>query len=478
MSKYKLMEHQKECCNILRKKKRFAIFADCGTGKTLMMIHHLQYLWKKRGIRRVIIFCPSSVTLNWKSEIEKFSKIKFKVQILEGTKQQRDKLDLSEVNILIVNYEKSIKDFKKLLKFKADVLVLDESHRVKTHTSQTTRNIYKLSKNIERKYIMTGTPMSKGYEDIYSQFMIMKPEVFGTSFPQFREKYLVMGGYMNKIVKGYRNKKNLKKKVDKNCYKVRKEDCMDLPPVTEKTLYCNLGPKGRKHYKEIMEDMFTIINEVGIDVNRAKSLLDENNVDYKGCSYIGILDKASDYSEEYKVALDLAITKSIKLHQICGGFIKTEQGSVMVDDSKIKLLKDVLNDIPKPVVIFCNFRSELDFLKSDLANGVSERSISTITGSTHNKGEIVEQFQNGDIDILLVQIASGSTGINLTKSHNAIFFSMNYKLTDYLQAKSRLDRKGQNEPVTLYYLVCQDTIDEELLNILSRREKTLLKLMK
>lgn len=478
MSKYELMAHQKKCCQILKKKKRFAIFADCGTGKTLMMIHHLQHLWQHKKVRKILIFCPSSVTLNWKLELEKFSDIKFNTVIFEGSKKQREALDLTDINILIVNYEKASLDLKKLLKFKADVLVLDESHRVKNHTSQVSRSIYKLSKNIERKYIMTGTPMSKGYEDIYSQFMIMKPEVFGTSYPRFRERFLRMGGYMGKVIKGYKNTAILQKSIDKNCFKVKKQDCMDLPPVTEVNLYCELGRKGKKHYKEILKDMFTVINEVGIDLNKAKSILDEHNIDYSKLNYLSILDKASEFSEEYKVALDLAITKSIKLHQICGGFLKTEQGDVMVDDSKIKLLKDVMNDISLPVVIFCNFRQEVEFLKADLANGVSERSIKTITGDVSNKGEIVQQFQNGEIDILIVQIASGSTGINLTKSYNAIFYSMNYKLTDYLQAKARLDRKGQKHPVTLYYLLCKDTIDEELKEILTKREKSLEKLMR
>lgn len=478
----KAFPHQEEALKRLKKRKSYALFMEQGTGKTFTTIKHIQRLVKKGKASRILIFCPTAVMDNWEQELNKFAPGQFMILNFEGKKDQR-KEEFDSFNkrgtrpkVLIVNYEKADRELKTLSKFKADVLVCDESHKIKNVQSKVSKRIFTLSKNIPRKYLLTGTPISKGYEDIFSQFKIMKPEILGTSWKEFEEEYLVKGGYMNKQIKGYKHKKRLQKIIDKNSFKVKKEECLKLPPMTEQDVKCELHNKAKKAYNQLDKEMYTEIEAIGIDIKAAKQLLKDNDIKVtKSMSAIKLLHSASQFSSTYEVALEMALTKNNKLQQLCGGFLKLEEEELFVGTNKLELMQDLIETSTKPVVIFCNFRAELTLIKTTLEK---KYRVAELSGKTKKKGEVIKDFQSGKFDIIVVQIAAGSAGITLTKSSTMIFYSWNYKYIDYSQAKARIHRIGQENPVNIYYLVTKNTVDEDILEVLRDREKLANKIMK
>lgn len=483
MANIKLFKHQEEALTKLKKRKTYALFMEQGTGKTLTMITHMGKLVEKGKADRFLIFAPTAVLDTWELELGKFAPGKYDILNFQGKKDNRAKA-FAEFNkpgdkpkVLIVNYEKADRELKTLIKFKANVLICDESQKVKNHTSKTSKRIFTLSKNIPRRYLMTGTPISKGYEDIFSQFKIMKPELLGTNWRAFEDRFIIKGGYMNKEIKGYKHKKKLQKVINANSFRVKKSECLKLPPVTEQEVKCELSAKARKIYNQLDKEMYAEVEAIGIDMSAAKKLLKSHGEKVgRSDSIVNILHRASQYSSTYEVALEMALTKNNKLQQVCGGFLKNEDQELFVDSSKINALVDLVETSSKPIVIFCNFRAELTLITSTLKK--NKLRVTELSGKTKNKGKVVQDFQEGKFDIIVVQIAAGSAGITLTRSSTMIFYSWNYRYIDYAQAKARIDRIGQINPVNIYYLVTRDTVDEDILKVVRQREKISNEIMK
>jgi SNF2 family DNA or RNA helicase len=430
-----------------------------GTGKTLVTIRRIEKLVRLKKINNIIIVALSAGVPNWVSELytflkepDKYNIIEYEGKVVKRQQMIKNSKTSNKINILIMNYEKADKDRKWLIKLKPDMLICDESQKIKNRKAKVTKALSSVSNKCDYCYILTGTPISLGYEDVYGQFLVMNPKLLGTRWKDFEDKFLKLGGFMGKQIDGYRNLKSLKRIIHDNSYIVKKKDCLDLPKVTEQKLYCELSPKARKAYDKLDKELMA---------------------EFEGVPLFGI-DSTSqiiDFYEQQKdlIALDNALTKTMKLQQITGGFIKnTETGKTMlIDKSKLNLLIDTVESCNKPLVIFCRYRAEIDTIKATF----SKLRVEELSGHTKDKGKVNKDFQKGKYDILVVQIKTGSASINLTKASTAIFYSWSSSYIDVAQAKARLDRIGQTSPVSIIFLVSKNTVDELSLQVLSRREK-------
>lgn len=451
--KVELFQHQKKAIRRLKGKKSLALLMEPGTGKTLVMIRRMEKLVRLGKIQKILIVAPSAVVPNWVSELKTFwSNEENPIGIVwEGKAKDRNafpKLIKSQkkTTIVIINYEKVRIDKKLLIKCGFDTLILDESQKVKSRSSQVTQATRLISKKCKYRYLMTGTPMSTGYEDYYSQFLIMNDKIFGTRWKDFEETYCVLGGFQGKQIVGYKNLKQLKRLIKDNSYIVRKRDCLDLPPVIEHKIYCELGSKARKAYKELNEDMITTVEGF--------NLLNDNFI--------------HTATERELIALDNALVKTMKLQQITGGFLKNTETDVtlMIDNNKMNLLKETIDKHRgESIVIFCVFRAEIDTIRKFYPHALE------LSGHTKDKGQPVKDFQRGKSNIILVQLKTGSAGINLTKGSVVIFYSWSTSFIDMQQARDRLDRIGQKNTINLYYLIAKDTVDELSLKVLERRKR-------
>lgn len=474
--KIKLYKHQKEGIKFLKKKKTAALLCEPGTGKTLMMIRRLEDLVDKGRVRRILIVSPIAVVPNWKQELKTFWKNKDSIgaMVWEGTPTKRKdypKLIKGQLKptIVLINYDKVRLDKKLLMRCGFDCIVCDESQKIMHRNSGQSRAIRSLGKKATYRYIMTGTPMSTGYENYWSQFLFMDDKVFGTRFQDFQDEYCQMGGFQGKQIVGYNNVKKLKRKIEKKSFIVRKEDCLDLPPVIENKRYFELSPKARKAYKELDKELMTEVEGIDcLDIPFGAPDNIKETIDYiLGCIEQGYtIDKDGPQSDF--LVLENALVKTMKLQQITGGFVKNTETekTMLIDKGKLNLLQEVIESHPgEQIVIFCKYRAEIDTIMKLYPKAVE------LSGKTKDKGIPVKQFQEGKAPIIVVQLKTGSAGINLTKGSVVIFYSWSASYIDMRQARDRLDRIGQKNKINLYYLIAKDTIDESSLEVLKERER-------
>lgn len=495
MGRNKLYPHQKEGVRRALKEPFFALFMDQGTGKTAVAIRTTVKRFIDQGLHRVIVFAPNNLLYNWTVELKEWTGLprkKVKILRLKGKKkdwiEQLDQFrrydpelctlkelgeqglkgrhkDLVEESnpplmIMLINYEKARLLEPQLRKMKLQSLIIDESQRVKSRNAQVSKAIYRLTRRCKTRMLMSGTPVGKGYEDLFMQYKIMDPDIFGENYRDFEERYIRKGGYMGKEIVGYRNLKELKQLVSETSYRVEIEDCIDLPPMDFKYLTCELTGASQKAYKELYEDLYTQI-PLEASRGRLKALLRQNHIEYSsGESYLSLLLKAEPFLNV--ASCDLTITKLIRLHQLTGGFLKLDSGElVRIGNDKLNLAIEYLKGRNLPTVIFCNFVEEIRLLEKQLRKAFPQKRIENYRDSKR-KEQIERDFRKGKVDVVILQIHSGSTGLNFQKGNAVVFYSTNHSADDYWQAISRIKRPGQENRMEVVVLMCEDTVDIDI----------------
>lgn len=509
--KSNLYPHQKEGVRRALSEPFFALFMDQGTGKTAVAIRTTVKRFLKQGLHRVVIFAPNNLLYNWSVEIKSWCNLSsrnIKILRLQGKrstwskqiegffqydpelltlKQLREKgLSGTKLHILqgtkvplmilLVNYEKARLIEPELKKYKIQSLILDESQRVKGRNAQVSKTIYRVSRKCDTRLLLSGTPMSKGYEDLFMQYKIMDPQVFGENYRDFETQYITKGGYMGKEIVGYHNLEELKEKVAETSYRVEIDDCLDLPPMDFKYLTCELTGAALKAYEELYEDLYTQI-PLEATRRRLKAILRHQGIPYSPKeTYISLLLKAEPFLNI--ASCDLTITKLIRLRQLTGGFLPLDSGElVQLGRDKLDLAIEYLQGRTLPTVVFCNFVEEIRFLERELKKAFPHRRIENYRDS-RNKAQVEEDFKKGKIDIIILQIHSGSTGLNFQAGNAVVLYSLNHNADDYWQAISRIKRPGQKHPMEVVALLCEDTVDVDLaedIRIKSKRMKDLWK---
>lgn len=487
----------------------YALFMEAGTGKTAVAIELIDHAFKYENLHRVVIFVPDTIQYNWEQEIKSWSRIKNKcIHRMKGsgkkvikntldlidnvytlktkkelqsiglrgrTKAQMLENESPKLQIIILNYEKvRSKQYLDLVKkFKPDFLIVDESHNLRNSQAAITKNIYRVTRKCRRRLILTGTPICRGYEDIFSQFKIIDSNILGTNYKNFEAHYIKKGGYMGHQIVGYKNVDNLLKTIKDNSFTVTLAETIDLPPISEIFISCELEPKVRKIYDTLQEEMVVGLNE---DYNRKdlKSLLKEHSVDYnKRASYSELAYLAYDMELLDTTSCDLVITQIIRLHQIAGGFITTDSGKInQVSSAKINLLMNYIDNqyTKEPLLIFCQYVPEIELIEASLKKKYPNKIVRNFR-DRKKRDEIYQDFQRGAVDFLLLQLSSGSVGLNLQLANHMIIYSCNTKYNDWAQSLARVRRRGQKKSTKVTYLIVENTRDEIILQGLKLRQK-------
>lgn len=440
--KYKLYDHQQKAFEIGYRLNTAGLLMEQGTGKTLSSIAIVGKRFLEGKVNRLLVICPKSVIEVWEKEFQKHAEFPYEIKGLLGPTKKRASL-LKEwskndevLQIAIINYESTWRIEKALLNWDPDQVILDESQKIKNGQTKQAKFAHKIGKKVKYKNILTGTPITQGPLDFHSQYKFLNPNIFGKSFYKFREKYAIMGGYGGYEIKGYRDLEELAEKAHRIAYRITKDEALDLPETINQNLYCDLSNKAKKYYKEMEKEFFFTIEEKEVDA-------------------------------------PIVLTKLLRLQQITGGFVPTtgteEKEILDMESEKLKVLDDYLSDYYKDkLVIFARFTPEIEAIKEVVkANGFSCK---TLTGATNNRGELITEFQEEDLQILVIQIQTGGLGITLTATDTVIFYSTNFSYGDYDQAKARVHRIGQNKSVNYIHLITKDTIEEDIIEALKNKE--------
>jgi SNF2 family DNA or RNA helicase len=456
-----LMKHQEEALDFLRDRKHAGLFFEMGLGKTVTILSHLKSLSSPGELADsplpTLIISPLSVVTVWEREISHFN-FPFTFSALTGTKEERLEALQKNADIYAINYEGlRVSGMKQaLLEKNFRCIILDESHRAKERSALQTQICIELAANIPYRYILTGTPITKSPEDIWSQLHLLKPGYLG-NFYSFRNQHVEFKSLtvrskngLIEIKKPYRFKNldrsndpkivPLKHKMDYLCLRKTKAECLDLPEKIYKTIYCHMEGAQKKAYYDL---------KVGLQ---------------------GEFDNKT-------LTIRSATTLVQKLRQICQGFLYHAENETKYfkQNCKIEMLKDLLEDIsqadlegnPAKIIIFTNYIAEIEMLKSAL----EDYPVLVYDGTAQERQAIVDQFQRcqGSM-IFLANIEKAKEGITLTAAHHVIYFSNSYNYGSRSQSEDRAHRTGQKNTVIYYDLVCPGTIDEKVTWLLKNKK--------
>lgn len=420
------MEHQTRCFGFCSMLDESAMFMDMGTGKTLdaiALIIHRAMQQKPRAFR-VLVICPKAVKPVWPREFEKHTDARVSIGI-DSPPAPRPR----HIEVWITNYDRVSREQRRLQKWKPDMIILDESHRIKNRKAARSKAIHHLKSKF--RLIMSGSPMGKCISEVWSQFKFLKPDIFGT-YSQFQDRYLKMGGYMKFKVVGYKNEEEFADKLHSVAFRVTKDECMDLPPLSYQRLYVESDVKSRAIYDEM--DLNYFFEEKGEEVS-----------------------------------VDREATKQMKLRQIVGGLVKSDsQELVHVSNIKASALEDLLEDRRgDKTVIYFSFTHEIK-----IAEAIAKKmkmGYLTLQGSTPERERAVfeDRFQEDpNIEVAFIQVATGAEGMTLTAADVTVFYSPTFSYIGYVQARDRINRKGQTRPMTIIFIIMKDTVDERVVDVL------------
>jgi SNF2 family DNA or RNA helicase len=457
--KAKLFKHQIRAANMAmmvfdrspKPSAGFGLLFEMGCGKTLTAIAIAGSLYRHGMIGRVLVVAPTSVCSVWPHDLEAFANFKYSVEVLLGDKKKRvealERLEkpgyTTDLKIAVINYESTHRDgiFEALVHYDADLIICDESQRIKNHAAAQSKAMHRLGDAAKYKLILSGTPVQNNAVDLFSQYRFLDSSVFGTNFYAFRNRYCILGGYGQHQIVGYRNMEQLIEKEHSIAYRVTKEECLDLPPQTFVRRYVQFEPAERKVYDQI----------------RRSSFAELENGD--------------------SITATTVLTKMLRLMQLTGGFIQTDgsERPQQVNTAKLAALEDILDDYVietgKKLVIFARFRAEIASIEALLQRkGIKYGSIYGDIPQTE-RGQIVDDFQNNDdTKVFVAQIQTAGLGITLHAANVAVFYSIDYNYANYAQALARIHRIGQHNPVTYIHLLVEHSIDDKVMEALERKE--------
>jgi SNF2 family DNA or RNA helicase len=410
---------------------------EMGTGKSRTVIDVV----RNAKPARVLIVCPKTVIGAWQSQFSIHAPGLFNVAYLSKRTVAKRKKEAQAVienattnnpGVVVVNYESVWRAplGKWVQEQDWDLVVCDESQRIKTHTSKVSKFFDKLRPKARRRLALTGTPMPKDPLDLFAQMRFIDPGVFGASFGAFKGEYAVLGGFEGKQVLGFKNKEKMNKKFYSIADRVKKEEVLDLPDFQHVMRAVELGDKHRSLYAKVEEQLATDIGEEG----------------------------------EGKITYQIALTRLLRLQQLTSGFavVDKEDGTTVhtfQDSAKADALEDILQDLPadEPLVVCCNFHHDLDMVHEIAAK--HGRKSKELSG---RRDDVQGKWEDGEDTVLAVQIRSGGLGVDLTRSRYCVLWSVGYSLGDYEQFLARQHRQGQTRKVTYYHLVARNTVDEKV----------------
>lgn len=424
-----------------------ALLCEMGCGKTLMAIAIIGYLYMKGLIGRLIICAPISLLTVWRDEFESFADFPFTLTVLSGSsskkKEQIMNMSGNGLQIIVVNYESAWRLENELLVWDADAIICDEAHKLKEARTAQSKAMHSLGDRAKYKLLLTGTLITNKEIDVFSQYRFCEKRVFGTSFYAFRNKYFQMGGYGNHIPMFKKSETDdFLNRMHSIAFRCTKDECLDLPEITEEVRKVELEPKAKKLYTDIEKDSYT-------------ELL------------------------EGEVSATNVLTKLLRLNQLTGGYLTDDDGNVTkVSTAKLEALSDIIDsamDENRKVVVMARFTAELD----DIQKMLEKKKIrySVIRGGVKNRDEEIRRFQeDDDCKVFVGQIAAAGLGLTLTASSLMVFYSLDYSMSNFEQAKARIHRVGQNENCHYIYLVAKGTADTKVLRAL-RNKVNLAKLL-
>ena len=347
------------------------------------------------------------------------------------------------MNVEALSTKKGLDFAHKFLLSHQALFAVDESTTIKNPKAKRTKNIVSLSTLGKYRRILTGSPVTKSPLDLFTQCYFLDPFLLDhSSYYSFRTRYAIMktanfNGRSVQIVVGYHNLDELTEKLKAFSYRVLKDDCLDLPSKTFMKRIIQLTPEQKRVYQQMKQTALAELN--GKMVTTATVLV-----------------------------------QLMRLHQITCGHFKSDDGTTQkIKNNRIEELMEVLEEVHGKVVIWAQYRYDIETIVEHIEKRFGDNSVVTYYGDTteEERRKAIKAIQSPDskIRFLVGTTQTGGYGITLTGASTMIYYSNGYDLEKRQQSEARIDRIGQKHPMTYIDLIAEDTIDEKIVKALRKK---------
>jgi SNF2 family DNA or RNA helicase len=474
--KTKGMIHQLIGLNRMEGKRNFALLMEQGTGKTWVSMADAERCFIADKIDALLVFAPNGVHINWtRREIPTHMEVPTVTYAWKGKPTSKRAIAAHEklyathfaqptlrvftINFEAVNTAAGYEAVERFLGTFRVMCVVDESTRIKNPSAKRTKKIVKLGRMATARRILSGTPLTKAPTDLYSQFDFLKSGLLGTtSYRAFVAEHAVllteddpkMKAIMRKLAgktfgmpqvvaedengnKQWRNLERLRDMIAPHSYRVRKEDCLDLPPKVYKRVYFELDAKQRRVYDLLKEDYHYVH-------------LDSEDMSFQ------------------------AIAARTKLKQVVSGFINIHGEPFLIDpkeNPRMSVFKELIEGIEGQFIVWAMFEEEIKQIMDALSDaGISAAAYYGATPKEERE-QIIDDFQSGRLTVFVGHAAAAGIGITLTAAQTAIYYSCSFDNELRLQSEDRCHRIGTKGTVVYYDIIAEDTIDEDVVRSLA-----------
>lgn len=415
-----------------------AVFLEMGLGKSVITLTAITKLKAEDAICKVLVIAPLRVARNtWSSEIAKWDHLKnLDYAVAVGSEAERKAAIRKDATVTIINRENV--DWlinKSGLPFDFDMVVIDELSSFKSYGAKRFKALLKVRPFIKRIVGLTGTPSSNGLMDLWAEFRVLDfGKRLGRYITRYRLSYFEPDKRNAQMVFSYKPlpdaEKQIYEKISDITISMKSVDYLDMPECIINEVPVYMSEREQSVYDGFREEMVAKLKDDVIDAANAAVL-------------------------------------SGKLLQMANGAVYDEDGaSHHIHDRKLDALEDLIEGANgKPVLVAYWFKHDLERIEARLKS-------LHIPYARLDKPDSIKRWNNGEVPVMLIHPASAGHGLNLQAGGSTlIWFGLTWSLELYQQTNARLWRQGQKETVVLHHIICRDTIDEDVMEALKRKEK-------
>jgi SNF2 family DNA or RNA helicase len=350
-----------------------------------------------------------------------------------------------DLKILVMNIEafstaKGTAYAKRFLLVHNAMMAVDESTTIKTPGSARSKNTEKVGRGARFRRILTGSPVTKSPMDLYQQCAFLSDNCLDvSSYYVFQARYAVtverqLNTHAFKQIVGYRRLDELKEKLDRFAFRVKKEECLDLPDKLYVKREVDLTPEQQKAYNEM----------------RTLALAQISG---------GLVSTVN------------ALTQLMRMHQIVCGHVKLDDGTVVdLPNKRLDELLSIVEETDGKLIIWANYRHDIEAIKLALSKEYGMNAVGMYYGDTDmdERKRVLEEFQNPDsgMRFFVGNPSTGGYGLTLTVASTMVYYSNSFDLEKRLQSEDRAHRIGQTKNVTYIDLIAVGTVDEKIVKAL------------
>ena len=464
--KTKPFSHQLSHFNNHKDTHNCALFWEPGCGKTKPLIDTACHLYKEKKIDCLLIVAPNGVHRNWLTdELPKhmpddiyqqancFHYHSKKADTLRHKAHAKAALVHPGLTIIAFSYNgfmtKKGKAFAwQILKRRRCFYTLDEAHAIKTPGAKRTRSIVASGKYAPYRRIATGTPVTKGPFDVYSQVRFLDPQFWVkhgiaktfAEYKQFfgewftRQECQLVNGYdpgYDQLIR-YKNLDILKNLLKQIGERLTKEDAgLDLPPKLYNKRYFDMSSKQKAIYDQLKDELYVELEQGFIDGR-------------------------------------LAIVKLLRLQQIACGYAVTdnpEEPTQKIDKNnpRLEVTLELTEGLPHQAIIWARFIEDINQIM-DALGPKAVRYDGSLDDDECEKNK--KTFQKGDVQFFVGTPQKGGSGLTFTNAKSTIYYSNSFRLLDRVQSEDRAHRIGQDTSVLYTDIVANDTVDNHIIKSL------------